>query len=144
MMVSNERLRFPLGASVWRLLGSVAFVAGSECLTRPEEAEDDHGSTGAVSLSPSYRAEVLVLDPSNSAPILSNIPTSEPFAMSLAPQGDMTSVDLGRRHPNAGAIALLRSWRDEDAEDGEDTSADLEELMRDLDAHRLSDRKLFP
>lgn len=143
MMVSNERLRFPLGASVWRLLGSVAFVAGSECLARPEEAEDDHGSTGAVSLSPSYRAEVLVLDASNSAPILSDIPTPGPSVFNLTPRGD-TAPDLGNRHPNAGALALLRAWREEDAADGEDTTAELEELMRDLDAHRLSDRKLFP
>ena len=45
---------------------------------------------------------------------------------------------------NAGALALLASWKREDAEYAGDATAELEELKRDLDAHRMSDRKLFP
>lgn len=142
-MSRNDRLRLAFGASVWRILGSVAFVAGSECLARPEEGENDHGSTGAVSLSPSCRAEILVLDASNSAPILSDIPTPGRSVVNFTTRGN-AAPDRGSRHPNAGALALLRAWREEDAADGEDTTAELEELMRDLDAHRPSGRKLFP
>lgn len=50
----------------------------------------------------------------------------------------------GEAPDNAGALALLAAWKKEDAEDGEDTTAELEELMRELDANRMSDRKLFP
>lgn len=63
--------------------------------------------------------------------------------------GESGSANDSARSPaavqdNAGALALLASWRREDAERAEDTTAELEELMRDLDAHRMSDRKLFP
>lgn len=143
-MIRNDRLRLPFRAGMWRLLGSVAFAAGSECLARPEETEDDHGSTGAVSLSPSYRAEAFVLDLSTSTPILSDFPTPEPAVLRIASRRNTGSPDTGGRHPNAGALALLRAWREEDAAEGEDTTADLEELMRDLDAHRPTGRKLFP
>lgn len=46
-----------------------------------------------------------------------------------------------RRHPNAGAIALLEEWL---AADREDDSGELDASKRDLDENRSSDRKLFP
>ena len=42
---------------------------------------------------------------------------------------------------NAGAIALLRSWADGDEKYDRET---LNGLMRNLDRHRSSARKLFP
>ncbi len=49
--------------------------------------------------------------------------------------------DDARRHPNAGAIALLEEWL---AADWEEDTGELDALKRDLDENRSSDRKLFP
>lgn len=47
------------------------------------------------------------------------------------------------RERNKAAIALLRSWRSEQA-DAEEQSQTVEYLKKVLDQDRLSDRKLFP
>lgn len=49
--------------------------------------------------------------------------------------------DNARRHPNEGAIALLKEWL---AADWEEDTGELDALKRDLDENRSSDRKLFP
>ncbi len=42
------------------------------------------------------------------------------------------------------AIALLRSWAEEDADAGEDEGESWDDVLRSLDANRFSTRRLFP
>ena len=97
------------------------------------------------------KAELLLAQELLTGQLLSAAPVEAPLYVHMLPQIRALAATLdpaafmvpGTATPQE-AIALLQAWSEEDAADADEDAAAWEDVLRAMDANRMSYRKLFP